>query len=105
MHCYVRLPFAFNLAFSTGVAIGSRQDIQGLVGFSLLIGRVPRLCLHYGYAFGFVKRIDPAYDLSYMKFYNLVASQVPTIDRFSYANYFGISYNFTVESKKRKIGN
>jgi hypothetical protein len=101
VNCGIRTGvFPVRPAISFGVSVNNEGNFQLKPGVTLLFGKDPRIGFTGGIAFGKVKRLDAAYEVG--GYYAGESGNVPTVDKFSYAPFFGFTYNLTKPKEQKK---
>ncbi len=101
---------------SLGTAFANNQKLQFLGAFSLQLGKTERIILHGGFAAGFSKTLDLAslnYDRTtanddgknYIVKGTYENFNIPTIDKFQFKPFFGISYNLSKKNALQAVSN
>ena len=102
-----------NIGMSYGVIYSSNQKLQLLAAGSLHLGKTERIILHGGVSFGFAQTLDKSKnffvevekDKRYAVRADIETYNVPTIDKFRSAAFFGISYNLSKKHALQAVSN
>lgn len=80
---------------SVGALFTANQKFQILSGLAVILGKEERIVLHGGLAMGTVSKISDNYRADGSAPYDLGTSgTIPTTNKFSFGNFFGVTYNF-----------
>jgi len=83
-----------------GTILNSDQDFQIITGGGIIIGKNERFIFHAGLAMGKINTINNRFQADGTTFYDIDSnSSVPTLEKFEFGHFFGITYNFSSAKK------